>query len=85
MKIIDTIVMIYFDKENSMTNQEAATISFIGTQELKNWLAEEAHRQDRSVSSLLRAILEEAKTTAEEIAAQRRHETATLNDKGNRE
>lgn len=56
-----------------MTKQETVTISFIGSQELKDWLASEALLQDRSVSSVIRTILETAKAAAEKIAAQRQH------------
>jgi hypothetical protein len=49
-----------------MTKTPPITISFVGTEELKSWLAAEAEKQDRSQSSLIRGILEATKTANEE-------------------
>ncbi len=48
-----------------MTKNEATTISFIGNIELKNWLARKAEREDRSISSVIRSILESIKKVEE--------------------
>jgi predicted transcriptional regulator len=46
-------------------------MSFNGTPEIKNWLEQQARKDDRSVSSLLRQILEAEKRRRQAAAAQK--------------
>lgn len=57
-----------------MKKRKNITISFIGTTELKKWLDDEANRQDRSTSAVIRTILEKEKTNKENIKAAQQKE-----------